>query len=129
MALELGVGCEAEMDGTSVRMDPGECAIGTEESGEPMHAVFMLAETGCTVESSITCFRSNGVDVRTRVRSELEVIGADVALEGVMFSECLVARWIDCASESIVAFMCFYVAPKSCCSQETLRTPLPIAPI
>lgn len=44
MVLKFSVGREAEMDGTSVCVDAGQCAIGAKISGETMHAIFMLAE-------------------------------------------------------------------------------------
>lgn len=65
MVLEPGVGCEAEMDGTSICIDSGNYAIGAEESREAMHSVFVFAETGCAIKSSIACSRGNRINICT----------------------------------------------------------------
>jgi hypothetical protein len=118
--MQLGVGCEAEVDGTSVGVDTKKRAVGTEESWEAVYAVFMLAETSCAVKSSVAWFGGYGVDICTRVRSKFEVVGTDVSLECLMLAKSLVARWIGCAFESVLPFMRLYMSAKSCSCQETL---------
>ena len=129
VVLQLGVGCEALVDSTSVGIDTGQCAVRTEESWEAVYAVFMLAQTSCAVESSATCFGGYGVDVCTRVWSKFEMVGTDVSLEGLVLAKRFVARWIGCAFESVLSFMRLYMSAKSCSRQEILCTAFPIASV
>ena len=111
--VEFGVGREAKMNGTSVRIDARECAIWAEESRETVSSIFVLAKTDRAIESGFTMFRCNNIDVCTRIGRKLEVVSANVALEGLMFAKCLVARRVGGASESVLASMCFYMSSQS----------------
>jgi hypothetical protein len=43
------------------------------------------------------------------------MVGADMSLKGLVFSEGLVAGRVSCAPEAIVALMCFFVSSETCC--------------
>jgi hypothetical protein len=57
---------------------------------------------------------------------QLKMIGADMALKGLMFAESLVAWWISCASKPVVAFVRLSVPPQPRRRQEAFSTPIPV---
>ena len=46
------------------------------------------------------------------------MIGADVSLKCLMLAKGLVARGVGCASEAVMAQVCFLVSSETCCRQE-----------
>ena len=89
----------------------------------------MLAETNCSIKSSIAGFTSDLIDVGAGIWSELEMFRADMALESLMLPEGLVARWERYATESLMPFMCLLVSLQTSRREETLITAIPIAVI
>jgi hypothetical protein len=63
MVLEFGIGHEAKVDGTSVWMDTGQCAIRAEELRKAMYSIFMFAKGNCTIESGIAMFGGDRIDI------------------------------------------------------------------
>jgi hypothetical protein len=94
--------------------------------GIGVDSLYMLAETDCAVESSIAWLVGDRVDVCTWKGDEFKVVGADMALEGLMLAESLVAGGIAYTSKSLVAFMSLLMSSKSRTSQETFVAALPI---
>ena len=84
-----------------------------EELGSCVDTLFVLAETNCSIKSSIAGFTCDRVDIGARIWGELEMFGADMALECLMLPECLVAWWVSYATESLMAFMCLLVSLKT----------------
>jgi hypothetical protein len=91
--------------------------------------LFVLAETNRSIKSSIAGFTCDWIDVGAGIWGELEMFGADMALESLMLSEGLVARWVRYATESLMTFMCLFMSLKASRCEETLIAALPIAVI
>jgi len=128
MGLKLGLCGKTEVDRCFLwAKGSWNCALRAEELGSSMYTLFVLPQTYCSIKSSITGLACDGIDVGTGIRCKLEVFGADMPLQGLMLSEGLVARWVRCAPESIMPFVCFLVPLQAGRRKKTLVATLPIA--
>lgn len=124
----MGGGGEGEVFGGPVGVElVGEGAGCADELGGEVESFYVLAETDCAVESGVAGFLGDWVDVCAWEGSEFEMIGSNMALECLMLAEGLVAAWISCTPEAIMARVCLFVSSKSCARQEAFVASLPIA--
>lgn len=75
-----------------------------------MDPILVLPQCSTRVESCIADCLSRRVDKGAREWSKFEMISTDMSLKSLVFSECLVARGVCCASESVMAFMRFLMS-------------------
>ena len=75
-----------------------------------MLSLLMLSETCDSIESCTASLSGKRVDICTWERGQALMIGTNVALKSLMLPEELVARRVVGTTESVMAFVCFFVS-------------------
>jgi hypothetical protein len=92
-------------------------------------ALFVLAETNCSIKSKIAGLTRDRIDIDTGIWSEFEMFGTDMALESLMLPEGLVAWWVRCTPKSLMPFVRLFVSLETSRCEKTLVAALPITMI